>query len=544
MIAVFFVSGYSAFSQENGRYLSASQNLGEEINSPFDELSPVFSPDGKHLYFTRSRHPENIGGREDPGDIWVSQRNEDGTWTKAVNAGEILNSKFYNEVIGFSPDGNTIYLNHHYIQGGAKPKTQGFSYSNRQGDGWSTPRPVEVDNFYNRSHHQSMALSADGKVLVMAINSFGSYGHEDLYVSFLDQSGSWTEPKNMGSTINTAYQEMTPFIAKDNKTIFFASNGHEGKGSRDIFTSKRLDNSWRIWSEPENIAELNSEGIELSYTISPEGDYAYYISTQNSDGYGDINKIQLNPAFHPQDISVVATEFVEPDTVIFITESPEVTAVDSPEQKADTVAPSIPLVSLEGQILNKKTEKPIKAKVKIVPVLEEGTSQPILIDAERGHFEAALERALQYRVRVSAEGYMPEEKLVKYDAQDAALEQFYLSPLEVGSTFQLNNVLFIRGTANLVDSAYHDLDKVVEMMMDNPKVKIEIGGHTDNQGDARLNLKLSQERVETVMEYLINKGLNRNRIVGKGYGGTRPIASNHSENTRKLNRRVEFTVLK
>lgn len=523
--------------------MGVSENLGEAINSPFDEFSPVFSPDGKRLYFTRSRHPENIGGREDPGDIWVSYLDGEGGWTKALNAGEVLNNKFYNEVIGFSPDGNTMYLNHHYAKGGVKARTQGFSYSNRQGDEWSTPQPVKIDNFYNRSNHQSMSLSADGKVLVLAINSFGSYGHEDLYVSFLNQSGSWTEPKNMGSTINTDYQEMTPFIAKDNKTIYFASNGHEGKGSRDIFTSRRLDNSWRIWSEPENVSEINSEGIELSYTISPDGEYAYFVSTKNSDGYGDISKIKLNPTYYPEDTVTLATESVEPDTVIFIAENPEVSEVNSEEM----VAPSQFLFSLEGEVLNKKTEKPIKAKVTIAPVVAQTGrthDEPIVIHAEQGYFDVSLQRAIQYRMRVSAEGYMPDEKLIEYDGHGAALERFYLTPLEVGSTFQLNNVLFERGTANLVDSAYQDLDKVVDMMNENPKLKIEIGGHTDNQGDARLNLKLSQQRVETVIDYLINKGLSRNRIVGKGYGGTRPIASNHSENTRKLNRRVEFTVLK
>lgn len=546
LITVFFIGTYSAFSQENERFLGTSENMEEGINSPFDEFSPVFSPDGEYLYFTRSRHPENVGGRVDPGDIWVSQRNENGGWTKAVNAGEVLNNKFYNEVIGFSPDGNILYLNYHYAKGGAKPKTQGFSYSSRQGNGWSAPQPVKIDNFYNRSNHQSMAISSDGKVLVLAINSYGSYGHEDLYVSFLDKSGSWTAPKNMGSTINTAFQEMTPFIAKDNRTVFFASNGHAGKGSRDIFSSKRLDNSWRIWSEPENIAAINTEGIELSYIIGPDGEYAYYVSTQNSDGYGDINKIRLNTAFYPQDTNTVAIEFVEPDTVIFITENQEINTV-YPSESDDNIVeePTQDIFLLQGHVLNKKNEEPIKAKVTITPLNTEET-QPVLIDAERGYFDATLQRTLKYKIKVSSEGFMPEEKSLAYEesGEGPLLERFYLSPLEVGSTFQLNNVLFERGTANLVDSAYRELDKVVEMMQENPKVRIEIAGHTDNQGDARLNLKLSQERVERVVGYLIGKGLSRNRIVGKGYGGTRPIASNHTENTRKLNRRVEFTVLK
>lgn len=547
LITIAFVFTHPVFSQESNRFIGEVENLGANVNSAYDELNLVFSPDGKTLYFTRSRHPENIAGRDDPGDIWVSEQDENGQWAKAVNAGKVFNNRFYNAVIGFSPDGNTIYLTHHYAKSGAAPKTQGFSFSVRTGEGWSAPQPVTIDNFYNRSDHQSMAISSDGRILVMAINSFGSYGYEDLYVSFLTNSNQWTEPKNMGSTLNSAFQEMTPFIAKDSETLYFASNGHNSMGSRDIFVSKRLDNSWRIWSEPKNLTAINSEGIELSYVIAPDEKFAYFISTQNSDGYGDISRIRLNPDFHPVDTSAVVREFVEPDTVIVISESNNgIDTTRLPFAKQETLNEHVDnTYRLTGTVRNKKNEQPIQAKISLIPV-DEKASEAILPQVKDGQFNALLQKELMYKIKVSAEGFMPEEKTLTFaDAANGLLSHnFYLAPLEVGSTFQLNNVLFARGTSNLVDSAFAELDKVVEMMQDNPAIRIEISGHTDNQGDPKLNLKLSQQRVERVVNYLTEKGLTRDRIVGKGYGGAKPIASNRSENTRKLNRRVEFTVLK
>lgn len=535
-----------AFPQESQRFVGAVENLGNNINSAYDELNPVFSPDGKTLYFTRSRHPENIAGRNDPGDIWVSEQDDSGSWTEAVNAGKVLNNRHYNAVIGFSPDGNTLYLTHHYAQDDAPLKTQGFSFSVREGEGWAAPQPVRIDNFYNRSDHQSMAISADGKILVMAINSFGSYGYEDLYVSFLSSSGEWAEPKNMGSTLNSAFQEMTPFIARDNRTLYFASNGHNSMGGRDIFVSKRLDNSWRVWSKPQSVSTINSEGIELSFVITPDQKFAYFVSTQNSDGYGDISRIRLNPDYHPVDTSTVAIEVVEPDTVIIIAgNNSAVDTVSLPFINKDAGRTIDNTFQVKGIIQNKKNEQPIQAKVSLTPI-GESNSQVVLPEIKDGQFHALLQKEQRYKIKVSAEGFMPEEKVLSLSGVDnnILIQNFYLAPLEVGSTFQLNNVLFERGTSNLIDSAYLELDKVVEMMEENPKVKIEISGHTDNQGDARLNLKLSQQRVEKVVNYLTDKGLSRDRIVGKGYGGTKPIASNRSESTRKLNRRVEFTILK
>ncbi|HET8855090.1 MAG TPA: OmpA family protein [Salinimicrobium sp.] len=520
--------------------------MGKQVNSPYDELNPVFTPDGNSLFFTRRRHPENTGGRKDPGDIWLSKKDDAGNWAPAVNAGENLNNGYFNSVAGFSPDGNTIYLQHHYFKKGLRPSTQGLSFATKTNDGWSDPRELKIENFLNESQHQSTSISADGKVMIFAIDSYGSYGYEDLYVGFRNSDGSWTTPKNLGGIINTDHQEMTPYIGRDNMTLYFASSGHNSMGSRDIFVSKRLDNSWRVWSKPENLKAINSEGIELSFIIDPEQKLAYFISTQNSDGYGDINKIALNPEFQPVDTASLANmELVEPDTVIIISQNDTVVDIQTEPEIVKEEVSEMETFKISGRIYNQKSEEPINAKVSLIPIVKNQDYEPLAIQVESGNYSFEIDKGIQYKLKVSAEGFLAvEQKIDESKVFEGALEQnFYLTPLEEGATFQIDNVLFERGTASLVDSSYLELDKVVEMMTENPELKIEIGGHTDNQGDARLNLRLSEQRVGTVVNYLIEKGIEKNRIVGKGYGGTKPIASNRSENTRKLNRRVEFTIL-
>ena len=542
-----FLYSFSTTAQDHQRFQGKSENLGSQVNSPFDELDPVFTPDGNTMYFTRSRHPENMGGRNDAGDIWMSTKDESGNWTAAINAGDRLNNVYYNAVAGFSPDGETIFLHHHYFKKGLRPSTQGLSVAKKTSDGWGTPTKLNIENFLNESQHQSGCLSADGKVMLLSLNSFGSYGYEDLYVSFLNANGTWTTPKNLGGTINTAHQEMTPYISDDNTTLYFASSGHNSKGSRDIFSARRLDNSWRLWSEPENVSEINSEGIELSFLVNTHDQYAYFISTQNSDGYGDINRIKVNPAFQPVDTtSLAGNDLIEPDTVIIISQNnPVVEEKPVVEDESVTGEAASESIQVSGVVYSGRDNQLLNARVNLIPVVEEEGYSPLSVKVENGKYNFELDRGIAYRLRASAEGYLTEE--IKIDESSAAAgvinHDFVLAPLEKGATFQLNNVLFERGTSSLVDSSFQELDKVVEMMLENPALKIEIGGHTDNQGDARLNLKLSEQRVETVIDYLQEKGVEKRRMVGKGYGGSKPIASNRSEITRKLNRRVEFTVL-
>lgn len=512
-----------------------SESLDSTINTAYDEINPVFNPEGNRLYFTRKNHPDNAGGKKDPGDIWVSVKNGN-QWTKAKRIIGPINNRFFNGVIGFSADGETMYLHHLYKEG--KMQSRGISVSIKKGDNWGEPIPVPVKFFQNRSEHQSASLAANNQVMVMSIESYGNYGAEDIYVTFRQADGNWTTPENLGSQINTRYQEYTPYLLPDNKTLIFASNGHDGFGSMDFFYSTRLDETWKNWSKPQNLgAEINSNGREAYYQVSPDGEYVYFMSTRNSEGYGDIRMMKLQQEDLPNQ--------VEAEEPIFVTEMPEkVQASENVEEVMEVNVVDSTIV-ISGMVVSETDNQPLDAKLTFMPSQGVDISGTITDKAD-GRYQVKLPHLDNYLVKIEAKGYLNvEENLLLAGKSGKTFSQnFILTPLEIGRTFRLDNVLFNRGTTNLVDSSYAELDKVIEMMEQNPGIEIELGGHTDNRGSAKANLKLSQERVDEVKQYLVENGIDEGRITGKGYGSLRPIASNKSEETRKLNRRVEFTILK
>ncbi|HMQ01020.1 MAG TPA: hypothetical protein PKC24_14665, partial [Cyclobacteriaceae bacterium] len=262
-------------------------NAFQQLNSAYDEANPVLHPDSKTLYFTIAHHPDNIGGKKDPGDIWYSKLQEDQTWSAPMHAGAALNNRQYNAVAGFSADGAIMYLHNHYTSSGEAARTQGIAMSRRTAAGWSAPENIAIPYFLNRSAIQSGSISGSGKYFVFAADSYGSFGAEDLYVCTY-QNGRWSEPCNLGVIINSAFQEMSPFLAADDVTLYFSTNGRGGKGSFDVYTSTRLDDSWTNWSIPQNLAAVNTSGRELFFTLSADHTFALYTSTQNSDGYGDV----------------------------------------------------------------------------------------------------------------------------------------------------------------------------------------------------------------------------------------------------------------
>jgi outer membrane protein OmpA-like peptidoglycan-associated protein len=504
------------------------------VNSPYDELNPIFSPDGSTLYFTRRKHPANKGGNRDDGDIWYCEQDANGEWSEAKNLGAPINNIFANELIGFADNGNLMYLHHHYQENGSKARTQGISVSRKSSSGqWSLPEPVKIPYFYNKSTHQSGCLHASGNILVLSLQSYDSRGAEDLYVLFKQSNEEWSEPINLGNTVNTPYQEMTPFLAPDGETLFFASNGHEGMGSRDIFVSRRLDGSWKNWAKPENLGStVNTEGVELYYSIPGAGKYAYLSSTQNSDGMGDLNRVPIQPG---QD--EILEETASP--VVEVTEEPVVVAEEAP----------IAEVMVQGTITNVKNADPVGAKVTFVPIQADSLQETPTFEAtadEEGQYEILLPTNENYDLRISADGYMANRDvlLLRQMGTASVNRDFGLTPLEVGATVQLQNVLFERGTTHMIGNSTEELQEVVRLMQENPNMEIELSGHTDNTGRPDLNLLLSQDRADAVKKYLVEQDIATERVIAKGYGGTRPIASNAVEEERRKNRRVEFTIIK
>ena len=520
---------------------TAHEPIGEGVNSYADEQNPVISPDGQRLYFTRRGHADNVGGSRDPGDIWYCERTGDQPWGPAQHAGAPLNNEKYNGVIGFDRSGQMLVLGH-YEKDGSPSRTDGVSITTASGSGWITPEALNIPYYYTKSAHRSGALHASGNILVVTLQSYDTRGGEDLYVLFRQGDGSWTEPKNLGRSINTPYQEMTPFLAPDGKTLFFASNGYEGFGSRDIYMSVRLDDSWKNWSNPKNLgASINSEGTELNYYLPEGSEYAYLSSTQNSDGLGDLVRVPLSEE-QTEQLAEADTALAAPPV-----ETPE------PVAAADTVseepAPEEPMVQVRGQVTNKSSQLPVAASITFRSQRKDTAQTTLVAVNSEGIFTTELPAEDDYVLTVSADGFIRVRDQLsvassRLSPAEAIVRDYALTPIEVGSTVNLENVLFDRGNASMLPGSYETLDEVVTFLQENPAVEIEVSGHTDNQGRADLNLALSRERAAAVKEYLVKQGVDGNRITQQGYGGTRPLVSNAIEEERSKNRRVEFTILK
>jgi OmpA-OmpF porin, OOP family len=504
-----------------------NDHLLSKTNTPYDELNPVISPDGKTLFVTIANHPQNLGGKKDPGDIWFCNLTDANDWSEPIHGGSLINDRAFNSIAGFSSDGSEMILLGHYDPAGNAAKSQGISISRRNGSLWTRPQNVNIPYYQNRSSFASGYITPDLNILVYSAEAYGSYGVEDIFVCQKKADGKWSEPKNLGSKINSQFQELCPSLSMDGRTLYFSTNGRNGHGSFDVFSATRLDDSWINWSEPQNISTVNSDGRDLYYREYPSAGYSLYTSTKNSDGYGDIKM------YSPENP-------IPPDTTATVTmvKPVEIKEVPAPETAAHTVV-------LHGKVINGKTGESIPATISF----ETGSAfvqAPSLIKAELSGYSVAVPSATQYVVKVESKGFISSrEKLdiQTYEMKDLEMN-FKLQPIEIGTTVEMKDVLFEQSKTALLPQSFSELDLVVSFLKANPNVKIELAGHTDNRGIPSQNVKLSQGRVDKVKEYLISKGIESKRISGKGYGGNKPIASNESEDTRKLNRRVEFIIRK
>lgn len=479
------------------------ENLGSNVNSAYREIAPVIAPDGKTLYYTRWKHPDNLGNSKNQ-DVWFSEMQKDGKWGMAKPIGQPINNTEHNAICAISPDGKTILLNNVYMKDGSMAK--GVSMSTKTATGWGFPKSITVKNFRNKSDYAEYSFSPNGRVMIMTGQFTETQGGKDIYVSFLQADDTWSEPKDLGKKINSADEESTPFIAADGKTLYFSTKGISGYGNNDIFLSRRLDDTWLQWSEPENLGSvINTAEWDGYFTISALSDFAYFSSQENSLGEEDIFKLAV-------------PESIKPSAVVQIT----------------------------GGVYNKVDNKPISARIK-VQSMTDGDTVCVSYDPLTGDYKMMLPTKQSYTISATKKGFMAVSEPLDFTKETNFKEvkkNIYLLPIEAGQRMTLNSVFFEQSKAVIIDTSFPELDRIVRAMKENPTMEIMLEGHTDNQGDWNANLLLSKERVEEVQKYLTIKGINMKRIQVQGYGSTRPIASNNSEEKRRLNRRVEVTIIK
>lgn len=470
--------------------------LDEVSSKDYEETNPVISPDGRTLFCVRKDCNLNTESNKD--DVWFSVKDANGKWTSMKNMGKPINNNDYNFVISCSPDNNTLLLGNTYNKDGSV-KGPGLSLATRSISGWNVPEEVIMTDYKNKNAFVGYFLANDNKHLIISVEREGEgQGLKDLYVCDLNSDNTWSKPKNLGNVINTFDEDTNPFLASDGKTLYFASRGHHGYGAFDLFVSKRLDDSWTNWSKPKNLGNIiNSTEYELSIFLSAKGDKAYI--GKASDIYEIDNSVKIDP-----------------------------------------------VVLIKGKVYDNKTKKTLSVPIMYNNLKNNTNAGKAISNPVDGSYSIVLPFGQKYSFMAEKEGYYAVTENIDVTNLNEYKEievDLYLSPIEKGEVIRLNNIFFESGKYDLLSESYAELDKLHAILLNNSKMKIEISGHTDAVGSDADNLNLSNNRANAVMQYLLKKGVNGNRLTAKGYGETKFIAPNDTEKGKQKNRRVEFLII-
>jgi outer membrane protein OmpA-like peptidoglycan-associated protein len=481
------------------------ENMGPKINTEYPEYVPVVTADETTMMFT-SRRPTTTGGKIDINDgmyyedIMVSYKDTStNEWTAPENLSTKVNTKFHDACIGLSPDGQKLFI---YRSHRGKHSSGDIYESFLEGKGWTAP--IKLTELNTQYWENSATITADGKTVYFTSDRPGGYGGVDIYVSQLQDNGKWGTPQNLGPTINTPFDEDGPYIHIDSKTLFFSSRGHKTMGGFDIFSSV-LDEKTNKWSAPENLGyPINTADDDIYFVWSADGTKGYF-SSWRDDSYGDKD--------------------------LYIAHRP---------------GGSASLIVMKGKVYNKETEAPVAATITVT----DNDAKKILgvynSNAVSGNYAIVLPHGKNYGITVDADGYVffsDNYYIEPSNAYFAVEKNIYLEAVKVGSVIALRNVFFDFDKANLRNESATELDKVFDFLNQHAEIVVEISGHTDSLGADDYNMKLSEQRANSVVEYLTNKGIKKERLVAKGYGETQPIATNSTPEGRQLNRRTQFLII-
>ncbi len=501
------------------------------VNTPLHDYSPIISADGNTLIFTSNRSDDEkaIRTKTNYEDIYITRRSGN-TWEPPKKISPNLNQKYNDAAASLSPDGKTLFL--YYEEG------NGDIYMSRfEGGDWTKPTPLNKNINTSMYWETSASVSADGKKLYFASNRPGGYGELDIYVSELDAKGDWGKAVNLGPLMNTAENEDAPFIHPDGVTLYFSSDGHPTLGNSDIFVSEFKNGQWQ---KPENLGwPINTWEYDGFFTISADKKKGYY-STMKEGGQGeaDIYSITfLEPKFKPKPKPVVV-EAPKP---------PKRNNTDFVDQFVQASRDKKVVTILKGRVIDETSAAPLGATISLVDNESKKVLSRFTTDETTGDFELVIPHGGNYGVSTEKEGYLFNSinfNLPKFAEYQEIDTHIIMVRAEVGSKVILKNIFFDVGKADLKKESIAEVEKIQELLLANPNLKVQINGHTDNTGNAASNKALSLKRAGAVVDYLVANGVSAARVSAKGYGSDRPIVSNDDEmGGREINRRTEIEII-
>ena len=482
-----------ARSHPNTSYVFTPKNLGDGVNTEESEYFPSIPIDGSQLIFTRKLNRTNE-------DFFYSMRTPDG-WTGSELLSGGINTPMNEGALIISQDGKWLVFNACHRQDGFGSCDLYISYLTNSG--WS--EPLNLGESVNTDQWEVQpCLSPDKRDLYFTSNRPGGYGGSDIYVTHLQSNGNWSTPENLGPSINTSGDESTPFIHADNQTLYFTSNGLQGYGDSDLFLIKK--NAEGKWGTPENLGyPINTIEHEGSLFIEANGKIAYFASDRRDTRGGlDLYSFELR-------------EDVRPYKTLWI----------------------------KGQVFDEKTKKGLPSSVELIDLATRQTISRVQTD-ETGNYLITLPVGKDYAFNVNRKGYLfySDNYSLKGKSPDSTYEKnIPLQPIEVNAAIVLRNIFFDFNKFELKESSQVELDKLVQLLKENPSLKIQIEGHTDNIGNANENLQLSENRAKSVVSYLVTNGIAASRLSSKGFGASKPVADNSTEEGRAQNRRTELKVI-
>ncbi len=484
------------FEKENANknYNFAPQNLGDSINTTESEYFPSLTIDGKKLIFTR-----RVDGRNE--DFFIADALPNVGWSKALQLPGDVNTAQNEGAQNISQDGSILFFTGCYLPNGAG--SCDLYYSLNINNNWTKPIPAGR-NINTEYWETQPSLSPDKRNLYFASNDPSCIGGSDIFMSTISDKGFWGVPINLGSVINTKGKESCPFIHADNETLYFTSDGHLGYGGDDLFMSRKDANG--KWATPINLGyPINTIENESSLIIAADGTTAYYASDRaDSKGGLDLYKFILRKEMQPTKTLWVS-----------------------------------------GKVLDSVTKIGINSTMELYDVKTKKLVQKIQCN-EDGDFFITLPIGKNYLFNVNRKGYLfysDAFNLTEAQPDFTYVKNIALLPLQKNATIVLKNIFYETNKFNLQPESAFELDKIVQLLKENPNVKIEIDGHTDNVGVAQNNLVLSNNRAKEVVKYLVAKGCANTQLIAKGIGNTKPIADNKTLEGKAKNRRTELKII-